>query len=88
MVVRVTFVGFPGLETGEAELELSGATLDALLAAVGQTLGITTLRAICHEGHTVDAGVMVLRNDARVDSRDLRLADGDRISFVRMVAGG
>ena len=91
MKVSVGFVGFSGLEiTTEIEVEVSGDTLDALLSALESEHGAALLRRLCHEGHTIDSGVMVLRNDVRVDSRNLtqRFNDGDRIAFVRMVAGG
>jgi len=94
MKVRVAFVGFSGIETivggTEADVEVPADTLEALLSSLASTFGAALLKRLCHEGNKIDSGVMVLHNDARVDGRELgyRFAEGDRVAFVRMVAGG
>lgn len=89
MNLRVAFVGFTDFDTEELELTIAGATLDDLLAAL-ETAEVERLRAVCHHGHVIDSGVMLLCNERRLDERrlDQRLADGDRLQFVRLVAGG
>lgn len=94
MKLCVGFVGFSGIEGtidgAEVDVDVAEGTLAALLSALEGRFGSVLLERLCHDGKTLDAGVMVLRNDVRVDGRNLsqRFSEGDRVAFVRMIAGG
>jgi molybdopterin converting factor small subunit len=93
--LRVKLLGFPDLKRllggTEITLALEAATLDELLDRLEQTYGAAVKRALLDANGHIDPTVQVIRNDREWIPRDdlgHPLKDGDRVTFLLMVAGG
>jgi molybdopterin converting factor small subunit len=93
--LRIKLIGFPDLKrligSNEIEVPLEGATFGDLLRQLEYTYGAPVRKALLNEKGGVDGSVQVLLNDREWISREdlsLALTDGDRVTFLLMVAGG
>ncbi|MEJ5377160.1 MAG: MoaD/ThiS family protein [bacterium] len=96
MLVRVEFVGLPELrkQAGSRQicLELQEATLGTLLEELQHRYGFVAKKSLlAPQGGQVDQSIQILKNEHEWLSReDLEtpLKNGDKITFMLMVAGG
>jgi molybdopterin converting factor small subunit len=93
--VRVRLVGFPELKQSlgaqELAVHLDGMTLGDLLQHLKEQYGLPLAKALLDERGELDLSVQVLKNDEEwVKKGDLShaLQDGDRVTFLLLVAGG
>ena len=95
MEVRVKFIGVPGAvqAVGHKEItaQIDEPTLGSLLLQLDTTYGAPLRKALFTPMGAVDNAIQILRNGrdfvAR-DALDLRLEEGDDITFLMMMAGG
>jgi len=95
MEVHVKFIGVPGavkaVGSKEITARLDQPTLGDLFRQLQTTYGAPLQKAIFTQRGTVDNAIQILRNGSDFverDALDLRLDDGDQITFLMMMAGG
>lgn len=95
MNLHVKLIGFPDLKRliggNEIALQVQGETLGDLLRHLEAAYGAPIRKALLDAKGIVDRSVQVLRNDREWISREdlsFPLQEGDRLTFLLMVAGG
>lgn len=95
MEVHVKFMGVPdavkAVGSKETTLQIDEPTLGELLRQLQTTYGAPMQKAIFTQRGAVDNAIQILRNGADFvarDALDLRLEEGDQLTFLMMMAGG
>lgn len=97
MRLQVEFVGLPDLRKAagskQIHVEFPGAvtTLGELLAELARRHGSLIRGSLLDSRGMVDASIQVIRNGSEWlprEDMDRPLRDGDRVTFLLMVAGG
>jgi len=93
--IRVKFVGFPDLRRilggKEISVALEQGSFGELIRNLNSSYGASIREGLLDENGDVDQSVQVLINEQDWISREdfsFRLSDGDRVTFLLMVAGG
>jgi len=96
MTIEITFVGFPTLydffHSDHLLHSFSGGTLKNLVESLSRQYGEVLNESLWDQSRNhLDPAIQVVINDQYVDRGDrdhLPISEGDRVKFLRLLAGG